>query len=104
MITREEIIEIYEDRQKQLDIWLDDKPKKKSISNLKNDLKKWQIEIFESQKLADENNHLFSKNSLNSCYTYMNTSDAIYSNYIIALFYIKKLEIELKKLRTKKSK
>ena len=40
--------------------------------------------------------------SLNSSYTFMNMYGATFASYVVALYYIKKLEEELKKLRTKK--
>jgi len=101
MITREEIIQIYQNRDKRLWNWIKDKPEKKTISQLKKDVKKWQNEIFDSQKLAKENDPLFPKDSLGTVYTFMNSSSAIFANYIIAIQYIKKLENKLKSKQRK---
>ena len=97
MITREDIIEIYQNRENRLDEWIKNNPEKKSISALKKDLKLWQKEISESHKFAKENDPYFPKESLLTAYTFMNTYGAIYANYVISLYYIKKLEKELKK-------
>ena len=104
MITREDIIEIYQNREERLLEWIKNNPEKKTVSQLKKDLKLWQKEIFDSQKLANKNDPYFPKESLGTAYTFMNTSSAIYGNYVITLYYIKKLEKELKKLQPKKTK
>ncbi len=67
-------------------------------------MKKWQNEIFDAQKLAKDNDPLFPKDNLGTAYTFMNVSNAIYSNYVISLHYIKKLEKELKSKTSKKPK
>ncbi len=103
MITREEIIQIYEDREKRLVKWLESKPEKKTILQLKKDLKKWQKEIPDAHKFAKDNDPHFPPNDLGTTYTFMNISSAIFANYVIAMCYIKKLENELK-THTKKKK
>lgn len=103
MITKDEIIGIYEDREKRLEKWLEGKPEEKTILQLKKDLKSWQNEITDAQKLAHDNDPLFAPNDLGSSYTFMNIFSAIFSNYVIALCYIKKLEKELKS-KTRKPK
>jgi len=101
MITREDIIEIYHNREIRLNDWIKNNPEKKTITQLKKDLKIWQKEISDSNKFAKENDPYFPKESLLTAYTFMNVSGAIHANYVVALYYIKKLEKELKKLRTK---
>ncbi|MCV0430719.1 hypothetical protein [Nitrosopumilus sp.] len=101
MITREEIIQILRQREARLKKWLDEKPNKKSVLQLKQDFKKWSKDIDDSRRLAQENDPLFPKDSLNSSYTFMNMFGATFANYVVAIHYIKKLEEELKKLRTK---
>ena len=102
MITRDEIIQIYKDRQKRLQDWLEDKPEKKTIPQFKKDMKTWQQEIYNAHKLAKENDPYFPKDSLGSAYTSMNISNAFFSNYVVAVQYIKKLENELKSRTSKK--
>jgi hypothetical protein len=101
MITREDIIQIYENRDKRLFDWVESKPEKKTITALKKDMKIWHKEISDAQKLAKENDPLFPKDGLESIYTSMNISSAIFANYVVRVHYIKKLENELK-LETKK--
>ena len=95
MITKEEIIQIYQNREKRLHDWLENNPEKKTILQLKKDTIKWQKEIFDAQKLAKENDPYFPKNSLGNAYTFINSSNAIYANYVIVIYYIEKLEVEL---------
>jgi hypothetical protein len=102
MITREDIIEIYQNRENRLDDWIGNNPEKKTVSVLKKDLKLWQNEISDSHKFAKDNDPYFPKESLLTCYTFMNTSSAIYANYVVALYYIKKLETTLKQKTKKK--
>lgn len=104
MITREDIIQIYQNREERLEEWMENNPEKMTVTQLKKDLKLWQKEIFASQKLAKENDPYFPTESLGTAYSFMNTSSAIYANYVVGLYYIKKLEGELKKLRRKKVK
>jgi len=103
MITREEIIQIYQSRDKQLFDWIDDKPEKKTITALKKDMKVWQKEITNAQKLANDNDPHFPKDSFGTIYTSMNMSSAIFANYVIAVHYIKKLENKLKQKTKKKN-
>jgi hypothetical protein len=104
MITREDIIQIYQNRDERLFEWIKDKPEKKTISQLKKDLKKWQKEIFDAQKFAKENDPLFPKDSIGTAYTFMNISSAIFANYVIATQYILKLENKLKSMKKSSSK
>ena len=101
MITREDIIQIYQNRQKRLVDWLEDKSEKKTIPQLKKDLKKWQKEIFDAHKLAKENDPSFPKDSLGTAYTSINIANAVFANYVVAILYIKKLE-KILKLKTSK--
>lgn len=104
MITKKEIIQIYDDREKRLVKWVESKPEKKTTLQLKKDLKKWQQEITQAQQFAKDNDPHFPPNDLGTTYTFMNTSSAVFANYVIAMHYIKKLEKELKKSCTKKNK
>jgi hypothetical protein len=96
MITREDIVEIYQNRENRLDDWVKNNPEKKTVTALKNDMKIWYKEISDAQKLAKENDPLFPKDSLGSIYTSMNISSAIFANHVVAVYYIKKLETTLK--------
>ena len=102
MITKEEIVQIYKNRDKRLFDWATNKPEKKTILQLKKDLKNWHQEILDAQKLANENDPYFPPNDLGTTYTMMNISNAIFANYVVAIQYIKKLENELKKKTSKK--
>jgi hypothetical protein len=104
MITREDIIQVYQNREERLLEWMENNPEKKSITQLKKDLRLWDKEISESQKLAKENDPYFTTESLGTAYTFMNTASAIYANYVVGLYYIKKLEKELKQKSKKKPK
>lgn len=97
MITKDEIILIYRNREKSLFEWIESKPETKSTSQLKKDLKKWQKEILDAQKFAKDNDPHFPSNDLGTTYTFMNISSAVFANYVVAMHYIKKLEKELKK-------
>ena len=97
MITREEIIQILRQREARLEKWLDEKPDKKSVLQLKRDFKKWSKDIDDSRELSKVNDPLFPKDSLNSSYTFMNMFGATFASYVVGLHYIKKLESELKK-------
>ena len=97
MITKEEIIEIIHKREDCLEEWLKNKPEKLSKKTLKNELKKWTREILVAEKLAHDNDPLFPEYSLGTVYTFMNVSSVFSVNFVIALFYIKKLENELSK-------
>jgi hypothetical protein len=77
MITREDIVEIYENRENRLDDWVKNNPEKKTVVQLKKDLKLWQKEISISHKFAKDNDPYFPKESLLTCYTFMNTYSAI---------------------------
>ena len=103
MITREEIILILRQREARLEKWLDEKPDKKSVLQLKRDFKKWSKDIDDSRELSKVNDPLFPKNSLNSSYTFMNMFGATFATYVVALHYIKKLENELKCKTRKRS-
>ena len=103
MITMEDIIEIYQNRENRLDDWLEEKSEKKTILQFKKDMKKWGKEISDAQNFAKEHDPNFPKDSLGTAYTFMNTSSAIYANYVVATQYIKKLEITLKKIHSKNS-
>ena len=78
--------------------------RKKNTIQLKKDLRLWDKEISKSQKLAKENDPYFTTESLGTAYTFMNTASAIYANYVVGLYYIKKLEIKLKQKTKKKSR
>ncbi len=104
MITREDIIQIIRQRETRFEKWLEEKPEKKTILQFKKDMKKWGKEISDAQNFAKEHDLNFPKESLGTAYTFMNTSSAIFVNYVVATQYIKKLEVELKKLRIKKTK
>ena len=97
MITKDEIIQIYDDREKRLVEWVESKPEKKTRLQLKKDLKKWQKEITQAQQFAKDNDPHFPPNNLGTTYTFMNVSSAIFANYVVAKHYIKKLEKESKK-------
>ena len=97
MITREDIVQIYDDRTKRLEKWIESKPENKTILQLKKDLKIWQKEILDAQKFAKDNDPHFPPNDLGTAYTFMNVSSAVFASYVIAMHYIKKLEKELKK-------
>ncbi len=98
MITREDIIPIIRQRETRLEKWLEVKPEKKTILQFKKDMKKWGKEISDAQNFAKEHDSDFPKESLGTAYTFMNISSAIFANYVVAVNYIKKLEIELKLL------
>ena len=104
MITRNEIIQIYHNREERLLDWMKNNPEKKTSAQLKKDLNLWQKEIYNAEKLAKENDPHFPKESLLTAYTFMNISGAIHANYIISLYYIKKLETKLKQKTKKKTK
>ncbi len=104
MITKDDIVKIYDDREKRLVEWVDSKPEKKTILQLKKDLKKWQKEINDAQQFAKDNDPHFPPNDLGTAYTFMNVSSAVFASYVIAMHYIKKLEKELKLNKTKKIK
>ena len=97
MITKEEIIEIIHEREDRLQEWLKNEPEKLSKRTLKNELKKWNREILVAEKLEHDNDPLFPEYSLGTVYTFMNVSSVFKVNFVIALFYIKKLESELSK-------
>jgi hypothetical protein len=103
MITREDIIQIYQNREERLLDWIKNNPEKKTIVQFKKDLKLWKKEISDSHKLAKENDPHFPKKSLLTAYTFMNISGAIHANYVISLYYIKKLETKLKQKTKKKN-
>ncbi len=96
MITREDIVKIYDDREKRLVEWIESKPEKKTIPQLKKDLKKWQKEISEAQQFAKDNDPHFPPNNLGTTYTFMNISSTIFASYVVAMHYISKLEKESK--------
>jgi hypothetical protein len=102
MITIEDITQIYQNREERLEEWMKNNPEKKTTIQLKKDLKLWGEEIFDSQKLAKENDPYFTTESLGTAYTFMNTASAIYANYVVGLYYIKKLESKLKQKTSKK--
>ena len=104
MITRDDIIQVYQNREERLVKWMKNNPEKKTVTQLKKDLKLWQKEIFDSQELAKENDPYFTTESLGTAYTFMNTASAIYANYVVGLYYIKKLENKLKQKTKKKSR
>ena len=103
MITKEEIVLILRQREARLEKWLEEKPEKKPILKLKHDLKEWSKEIDDAQKLSQENDPLFPKDSLATSYTFMNLFGSIFANYVVAMEYINKLEKELKSHRKNKN-
>ena len=101
MITKEEIIDIMNRREDRLEWWLKNNPEKLPLKTLKQELKNWHKEIDIAKKLSDENDSLFPEQSLGTVYTFMNIMTTFRANYVMALVYIKKLETELAKQKTK---
>jgi len=99
MITKDEIMQIINNRETRLEEWLKNNPEKLSLKKIKLELGKWTMEIFEAHKLSEESDPLFPKDDLRTVYTFMNIMTTIRANYVIALVYIKKLEDKISKLK-----
>ena len=55
MITKDEIMQIINNREVRFHEWLKNNPEKLSLKKIKQELGKWTMEIFEAHKLSEEN-------------------------------------------------
>lgn len=100
MISKDEIVKIIHDRESKIELWCKNNPEKLPLKKLKQELTKWNKEIINANILADKNDPLFEKNDFGVVYTFMNIATATRASHVVANIYIKKLENELKKMKT----
>lgn len=94
MLSNEEIMNIIEERENRLDLWITNKPEKLSISELNKAVKEWKDEVAKAREL-DQVNKKYpqqSKENLTFVYHLMNIFSAYRGLTYVQSIYIKKLE------------
>ena len=99
MITKSDVLKIIDYREKNLDKWLEQNPEKISILKLKKYLiEKWN-DIEKAKKFSKDNDSIIPTSEYGFVYTLMNEYSSYRGYTIVSLFYIHKLEKELKSHR-----
>jgi len=99
-VTKEDILKIIEERETNIEDWINNNPLKLSISKLRAALTESRKEIIDARKFTKDNDPTFPKKELLCVYTLMNEYSAYRFYYITSYLYITKLE----KMRTKSQK